>query len=895
MGDWLTGLRRYGIEGEISEEGVLSLSGPGIITGELGSFLGIGMTVVGSEISGTKQESEVLSGKETIVANETSTLGSLGLTGGELEITTTSSTKITKNYSTNTTLGTILEDIRNAGGEAELRNGKIEITGVEKLEGSIVQALGLSSNEVNGTTVYSNNVQYTSGSIATENSKFIEYGISTTDKKFNVYSSNGELQASNLTIGSDATIKDLFNVLQGFGLSGTVDSTGAINISGGYISGDLASALGMSTTAYSTIIEDKTFVSNKVTANLSTTASLNTTLSQLGISGTQYLTVNCNGTFSGYNFSGNSTIGDIRNAVTSAGGEFELRDGAITISGVEISGTLATNLGISHKNGAVINGQTVEVSYTVQTMFITSTIVTTQITANSQVEVITNVITQTLVSTIASTTIPPQIVTITMVQSQTSMQEDTYAVIANNSVVGKGKNVDIDTPFGALVYSASGRYVITINIDLTNLGYVNGPTLWNSSTYKDIVVEFNADDTYNTAAKKIEQALKDNGFEASVLYNGDNIDIDLGLDEWVRDNTPSTCIMPDNRIYYYQTLKVSFSIADTSNILGAAADKHIIQSNSNSIIKNGSYNYSNRSEEFSYAYDYGDTITVADFSDIVDFSMRIDVDSSVTTKYDYTVDSEETAAIPDNIVSTFKMYKTEVTYQTILAEYYVTAPTLVTMSEPGTVEYIANSVTLTTYNGKVPVETLVTVRTNLYTQLEDLGFSSYKYSFRCNGTYQTITFDGTDSAMSIATKLKSYLEGIGGTDINLSVTDNKIQISSTDIFTNNLIYKGSWRDDFGRLTISYSQTANYLNNGGTPTRQYAINIEISPRNITKTQTVLVTSTDILTTTGEVPDGANILFRETIRWSDTIQTYNTVIKTINNTNIEAAINRYVINS
>ena len=323
-----------------------------------------------------------------------------------------------KSYSYNgsTQLGTIINNIEALSGKAELSaDGVLEIEGVDSITGSIVSALGLEGTTQAGSKIESKNLKYTTGGAATLDSKLSEYGISPSGKVINIYTTDGTLQRSNVSLNNDATIGDLISTLNQYGLDGTLSSNGVLTITGGYITGSLATALGITSTTYSTVITDKTFVSKEITGNVSTTATMDTTLSKLGVNGTQYLTINSNGTVSGFNFNGNSTLADIRDAVQSTGGTFTIDDGYISISGVEVSGNLATNLGISKKNGSVTTDKDVTVTYEVKTLFTTTTLVTTQVIPGSSAQVVTQVITQTIITTIANATQPGKMVTITTV------------------------------------------------------------------------------------------------------------------------------------------------------------------------------------------------------------------------------------------------------------------------------------------------------------------------------------------------------------------------------------------------------------------------------------------------------------------------------------------------
>ena len=351
IGDLFTRLETYGINASIDENGVITLEG-GYMTGGLANSLGLSHSVDHTYVSKTTIQSNALRGTITTVATMTSTLQSLGITSSQYLTIMQQGSTFVHTFTTASTLQSVADAITAAGGTFSFENKQITISGVGSISGSLLTGLGLAASATgNATTIYSTGVNYTVGSIATEGSKFSDFGISPSGRSFNVYSQDGTLIASNVTLGVNATIGDMVASLASYGLEAYVDSSGSINISNGYITGTMATALGISSRAYKTNVISVTSVSDLIYANVSTVATLQTTLSQLGYSGTKYLTINHDGTTSRYTFTASSTLSSISDAVKSAGGTFELIDGAVAISGVQISGSLATDLGIDYKAG----------------------------------------------------------------------------------------------------------------------------------------------------------------------------------------------------------------------------------------------------------------------------------------------------------------------------------------------------------------------------------------------------------------------------------------------------------------------------------------------------------------------------------------------------------------
>ncbi len=368
IGDLFTKLRSAGLTASIDENGVISIE-DGYITGNLATKLGLSHSADHTYVSKTNIVSSALKGTITTTATMTSTLKDLGINSNQVLTIKQAGTTFVHTFTTASTLQSVADAITAAGGEFTFNNKQITISGVGSISGSLLTGLGLTGSSTgNATSITSSPVRYTVGSIATEASKLSDYGISPTGKSFNVYAQNGDLIASGVTIAANATIGDFNAALKSYGLDAYVDSSGSINISNGYITGTLATALGISTKNYKTNVTSVTMVSTLITASTYTIAEMGTSLSAIGAAGTTYLTINHDGTTTKYTFTGSSTIASIADAVRSAGGTFDLTDGMISISGVQISGTLATTLGIDYKAGSTQQYVTTRTSITTKTI-----------------------------------------------------------------------------------------------------------------------------------------------------------------------------------------------------------------------------------------------------------------------------------------------------------------------------------------------------------------------------------------------------------------------------------------------------------------------------------------------------------------------------------------------
>ena len=471
LGDIANTLGAYGLTMSINN-GVISIEGDGVISGSFADAVGIKKVQSGTQVMVTEQTSSKLYASSVTSATLDSTLASMGFNGSY------SLTIDGKNYSLNgnSTLNDVKNYITSNGGEFYLgEGGEVDIIGTG-ISGSLLTALGFTPTTVNGTTINSANLQYESGAIADENSRFSDYGVNVAGKIFNVLDTFGNTIAANQTLSSNATVADLISQLKAYGLDASISPDGQISISNGVINGSLADALGITTSAYMTVVNSQTLISKSITAKVSTTASLETTLSDLGISGTQYLTINHNGTVTGFNFSGNSTLADIQDAVTSAGGEFTLQDGYVAISGVALSGSLSSNLGLNLNQGSIVTKVTERIDFTVHTYTITTTATATAITTSTAMITVTSIATttavstQTLTVTTTSTAISTQ--TLTVTTTSTAISTQTLTVTTTATAIATVTSIVTATAVATVTSIATATAVVTVTSGSTTTNVI---------------------------------------------------------------------------------------------------------------------------------------------------------------------------------------------------------------------------------------------------------------------------------------------------------------------------------------------------------------------------------------------------------------------------------------
>ena len=289
---WFDSMKQYGITASISEEGVISAEG-GIISGALAAALGLSSVVSGEVISGTSAESNALAGTTTVQATLTSSLASLGINSSQTLTINVNGANTTRNFTGSSTLQDVVNAITAAGGSVTLADGKLDIAGVDKLSGSLVSSLKLDEHTIEGTSMYNTNLSYTMASIATEATQFSALGI--TNLSFAVYDEEGNLQG-NVNLGSSATIGDFITRLESYGMTASIDENGVVSLDNGYITGSLASSMGISHSVDHTYVSKTTIESNPLHGTITTTASMTSSLADFGITSTQYLTIRDMGT-----------------------------------------------------------------------------------------------------------------------------------------------------------------------------------------------------------------------------------------------------------------------------------------------------------------------------------------------------------------------------------------------------------------------------------------------------------------------------------------------------------------------------------------------------------------------------------------------------------------------
>lgn len=124
----------------------------------------LGLASVGTATSMTSNRAITVGGVETL-ATTTNTLADLGATG---DTTLSINGGTAKTYDKTTTLNTVFSDIAAAGGTAEIKDGVVNVSGVN-LSGTVVDILGLQATQT-GTEITSGDLTYTASTTSTSSS-----------------------------------------------------------------------------------------------------------------------------------------------------------------------------------------------------------------------------------------------------------------------------------------------------------------------------------------------------------------------------------------------------------------------------------------------------------------------------------------------------------------------------------------------------------------------------------------------------------------------------------------------------------------------------------------------------------------------------------------------------
>ena len=286
-------------------------------------------------------------------------LEKLGATG---DSTLTIDGGTAKTYDKNTTLETVFNDIKNAGGKVTFKDGNVTIEGVT-LGGSLPSLLGLDAT-TQGTSVTSGILTAVTGSTSSggNTESTVEHNIELSTKLGDITgtTSNYTLKVgdgTSTTYTKDSTLQDIKTQIEGAGGKFTINDDNTISIEGVTMSGTVVGALGFDELATGTKFTTVNAVMISGTSNVATG---DTTLGNLGlISGStsgaravRRAPANPNKTLSinggtAKTYGADSSLDDIFADIVAAGGTASINsEGYIVINGVHLEGTLVDALGL---------------------------------------------------------------------------------------------------------------------------------------------------------------------------------------------------------------------------------------------------------------------------------------------------------------------------------------------------------------------------------------------------------------------------------------------------------------------------------------------------------------------------------------------------------------------
>ena len=314
-----------------------------------------------------------------------------------------------KEYEKTAKLSDVIKDITDAGGTVEFKDGRMAISGVT-LTGTLPALLGFSAT-TQGTSVTSGALSVVTNSSSTSSSAVQETQnnqIALTTKLGTILglTSGSRTLAINggTSVSYDVTSKTLNDVKTAIETAGgtfTINDDNTISVSGVTLSGTLVTALGLASVGSATSMTSNRAITVGGVENLATTTN---TLADLGATGNTTLSIN-GGTAKTYNKT--ATLSTVFSDITTAGGTAEIKDGVITVSGINLSGTVVNLLGLqATQTGTEITSG--NLTYTASTTSTSSSalapVETVPITASTTLSKITGAATSTsYTSSIAGT------------------------------------------------------------------------------------------------------------------------------------------------------------------------------------------------------------------------------------------------------------------------------------------------------------------------------------------------------------------------------------------------------------------------------------------------------------------------------------------------------------
>lgn len=323
----------------------------------------------------------------TTAADKDTTFEQLGITDLSLDLYNSSGAKVNSfTLDCDDKIDKLLTVLNSFGFNATISSGVISISSPNGnyIKGGLADALGITTTTktlITNTTSSSNNkISYTTTTFADKTTSFAEAGLNIAGKTLQIKSKTDNSELGTITVDNNSeTFQDLFDALSNYGIGASIkDGKITISSSDKYITGDVASILGITTSYTNTTITtgQSTTSSNPIQYTITSNATSSNTLADLGIADSSLVIENNTGTaLKTINVTSTTSLGDLFQTLATNSVTASITDGVISIGGDNIiSGALANALGV----GKVVTEEnkttkTTGLAYTSGTVFVTVT------------------------------------------------------------------------------------------------------------------------------------------------------------------------------------------------------------------------------------------------------------------------------------------------------------------------------------------------------------------------------------------------------------------------------------------------------------------------------------------------------------------------------------------
>ena len=253
-----------------------------------------------------------------------------------------------KEYEKTAKLSDVIKDITDAGGKVEFKDGRMAISGVT-LSGTLPALLGFSAT-TQGTSVTSGALSVVTNSSSTSSGAIKETQTNGITLDQSIIRAGGFPPTRPYTLSinggteedivANFTYGDLKTKIEAAGGTLTINDDNTITIKDVTLSGTLVTALGLASVGTATSMTSNRAITVGGVETLATTTN---TLADLGATGDTTLSIN-GGTAKTYDKT--TTLSTVFSDIAAAGGTAEIKDGVVTVSGVNLSGTVVDILGL---------------------------------------------------------------------------------------------------------------------------------------------------------------------------------------------------------------------------------------------------------------------------------------------------------------------------------------------------------------------------------------------------------------------------------------------------------------------------------------------------------------------------------------------------------------------